>query len=68
MEGVKKMQNSEKMLMAATNCSEYDPIVVGLSASIGDLYGVSCENCHHWRNARCDIDLYDEILNNVEEE
>ena len=67
MEEVKKMQSKEQLMMVATNCSEYDPIVEGFSASVGGQYSISCESCHHWGNNKCQIDIYDDVLSSIDQ-
>lgn len=67
MKEVKKVQSKEQLMIVATNCSSYHPIVRGFSATIGGQNSVSCENCHHWKKDRCQIGVYDDVLTSVDQ-
>lgn len=62
------MVNKEQLMMVATNCPDYDAIDSGFSATIGGEYSVSCENCHHWQNNKCKIQVFDDVLTSIDQE
>ena len=61
MEGT-NMISKEQLMIVAANCPAYDEIHSGFSSTIGSTYGASCENCHHWKDDRCEIDIFDDVL------
>lgn len=62
------MNSNEQLMIVAVNCPEYAPINEGFSLTIGSEYGASCENCHHWKDNRCQIDVFDDVLTSIDQE
>ena len=65
---VKILISKEQLMIVATNCPEYSAINSGFSATIGAKYGASCENCHHWEDHKCQVDVFDDVLTSVDQE
>ncbi|MDF2546624.1 MAG: hypothetical protein K0R93_1522 [Anaerosolibacter sp.] len=56
------MASKEQLHAVASLCSEYSP-VEGSGLTSSAQYPISCENCGHFtKEHKCDIDLVDEIL------
>ncbi|WP_040215284.1 hypothetical protein [Clostridium polynesiense] len=50
----------EQRKAVGLNCPGYEPINKGLVSEAGPER--SCDNCRHFVEKRCDIDLYDKVL------
>lgn len=61
------MISKEQLMLVAVNCPEYSTMDPGLSATIGGEHGISCETCNHWKNKRCKIDVFDDVLDSVDQ-
>ncbi|MBW9150527.1 hypothetical protein K2F40_16450 [Clostridium sp. CM028] len=56
------MPNIEQMTHVANSCKGYDSVGTGFQSSIGTLFSKSCNNCHHLKNNKCEVNLYDKVL------
>ncbi|SHK37136.1 hypothetical protein [Tepidibacter formicigenes] len=50
----------------ANQCSQYEPNGVQLTSAVGNN-NPNCANCNHYQNSKCNLDLIDEILNNLDQ-
>ncbi|AYF53980.1 hypothetical protein G8S49_13130 [Clostridium botulinum C] len=58
--------STELNMVVASNCSGFDSLVKNNMIS-GDQCEVSCDNCRNFQNKKCVVNLYDEVLCNLEE-
>lgn len=60
--------SDDQLTAVAQSCEYFDN--GGLKASEVSTYGeeVSCELCRHWDGDECDIDVFDEVLTNLDQE
>ncbi len=49
----------------ASSCSEYNPMEKQFTSAVGNNSS-TCQNCSHYVNKKCNLDLIDEILPNIE--
>jgi len=56
------MANIQQMTHVANSCNGYDSVGAGFQSSIGTAFSKSCGNCHHLKNDKCELDLYDKVL------
>ncbi len=56
------MPNIEQMMHVANSCNGYDSVGTGFQSSIGTPFSKSCGNCHHLKNDKCEVNLYDKVL------
>ena len=56
------MPNTEQMDHVANSCDGYDSVGTGFQSSIGTQFSKSCENCHHLKNGKCEVNLFDKVL------
>ncbi|MGH4122258.1 MAG: hypothetical protein ACREV6_04945 [Clostridium sp.] len=56
------MPNIEQMSHVANSCNGYDSVGMGFQSSIGTEFSKSCSNCHHLKNDKCEVNLYDKVL------
>ena len=61
------MANIQQMSHVANSCNGYDSIGTEFQSSIGTPFSKSCENCHHLKNDKCEIDLYDKVLASLDQ-
>ncbi|SKA84828.1 hypothetical protein SAMN05443428_10672 [Caloramator quimbayensis] len=59
------MINKEQLMAVAASCSEYSP--KKNDNSFLNYSGVSCENCSHYDGNRCMINVYDKVLNGLDQ-
>ncbi|MFZ5968221.1 MAG: hypothetical protein ACOYVK_13740 [Bacillota bacterium] len=61
------MASRDQLHAVASLCSEFDNVRGNeMTSAIG--YNVTCENCRHFtKDHKCDIDLVDEILVNMDQ-
>lgn len=62
------MANREQLRQVAQRCSQYNFDAANSFKSSVTNSEKSCENCEHFKNNKCDINLTDEILSNIDEE
>lgn len=65
------MNNSpsrEQLMMVAIQCSGYDSLCSNVINTVGAENSMSCENCYHWKNHKCSIDLFDPVLTSIDQE
>ncbi|WP_069650326.1 hypothetical protein [Caloranaerobacter ferrireducens] len=63
------MASREQLKMVAQNCSQYRPKGASMmsSTAVTDDRNKSCVNCEHFTSDnKCDINLVDEILSNLD--
>lgn len=56
------MPNIEQMTHVANSCNGYNSVGTGFQSSIGTAYSKSCDNCKHFKNNKCEVNLYDKVL------
>ncbi|MBU3146822.1 hypothetical protein [Clostridium sp. CF012] len=56
------MPNIEQMSHVANSCDGYDSVGTEFQSSIGTPFSKSCNNCHHLKNDKCEVNLYDKVL------
>lgn len=64
---MKNSASKDQMMMVAVNCHGYDPTHNNVVNSIGADTCKSCDNCHHWENHKCNINLFDPVLTSVDQ-
>ncbi len=52
----------DQRMHIGNNCNGYDPVGTEFQSSIGTPFSKSCDNCHHFKDGMCEIDLYDKVL------
>lgn len=58
------MATWNQLVAVAEDCSGYNPIQRGMVSSA--LVSRSCGNCLHFKHQRCELDLFDKILDSQE--
>jgi len=64
------MANSASLqdrMHVANSCSGYEPISSGFVSSIGSSYSKSCDNCKHFKDQKCESNLYDAVLASLDQ-
>lgn len=61
------MANIEQMMSVGNSCYGYTPVGGGFSNSIGSNNSKSCSNCKHFKNDKCDVDLFDPVLTSLDQ-
>ncbi len=56
------MPNIEQMSHVANSCNGYQSVGTGFQSSIGTKFSISCENCQHLKNEKCEVNLFDSVL------
>lgn len=52
----------EDMMHVANSCSGYDSAGSEFQSNIGTPSSKSCSNCKHFKNNKCEVNLYDKVL------
>jgi hypothetical protein len=52
----------EDMMHVANSCSGYESVRSGFESNIGTQVSKSCGNCKHFKNNKCEVNLYDKVL------
>lgn len=60
--------SQNQMVMVAVNCPGYDPTCDNVTNTIGAQNSKSCDNCDHWENHKCNINLFDQVLTSLDQE
>lgn len=63
---LESVATTELNMLVASNCSGFDSLVTN-SMINGDQCEVSCDNCKNFQHNKCVINLYDQVLSNIEE-
>ncbi|MFD3155301.1 hypothetical protein ACFIJ5_00070 [Haloimpatiens sp. FM7330] len=61
------MSNQYELMNVAQNCSSFEPTEQGLVSSIGSNKSVSCKKCSHFKNYKCELNLYDNIAASLDQ-
>ncbi|QCX34546.1 hypothetical protein FDN13_13015 [Caloramator sp. E03] len=59
------MVNKEQLMAVAASCSSYSPKAT--NSSYLNYGGATCELCAHWDGERCMINVYDKVLNGLDQ-
>lgn len=65
---MKNTASSEQMMMVAVKCPGYEGIKSNVTNTIGASDSKSCDNCEHWENHHCNINLFDPVLTSLDQE
>ncbi|WP_051931816.1 MULTISPECIES: hypothetical protein [Clostridiaceae] len=57
-----EMSNMFELMSVGSNCPEFSPTEGGLVSSVGSSMSKSCAKCKHFKNYKCDIDVYDKVV------
>lgn len=60
--------SQNQMMMVAVNCPGYKPTSKDLTNTIGVENSKSCDNCTHWEEHHCNINLFDPVLTSLDQE
>ncbi|WP_291634454.1 hypothetical protein [Clostridium sp.] len=61
------MPNTEQMMHVANSCNGYNSVGTQFQSSIGTDFSKSCDNCKHLKNDKCDVNLYDKVLTELDQ-
>jgi hypothetical protein len=64
---MKNTASRDQLMMVAVNCPGYDPTCHGVTNTIGVENSKSCDNCHHWKDHKCSINLFDPVISSVDQ-
>lgn len=62
-----KSASREELSTVGRNCYGYETEQQGFLSKSGDAVAKSCTNCKHLVNQKCDINLYDSVIANLDE-
>lgn len=65
---MKNTASKEQLMMVAVNCPGYEPTEQGVTNTIGASNSKSCDNCNHWEDHKCIINLFDPVLTSLDQE
>ncbi|MGB9840665.1 hypothetical protein [Thermovenabulum sp.] len=60
------MVSRQQLQSVGRNCPGYAPIEAMTNLEENEE-NVRCDTCIHWVNGRCDIDLFDEVLESLDQ-
>lgn len=56
------MGNMMQMMHVANCCPGYSATISNIESNMGLENSKSCSNCNHWKDKRCNINLFDSVL------
>jgi len=62
------MPNIEQMEHVGNSCNGYDSVGEEFQSSIGTELSKSCVNCHHLKNGKCEVNLFDRVLAGLDQD
>jgi hypothetical protein len=65
---MKNTASGNQLMMVAVNCPGYDPTRNDVTNTMGVENSKSCDNCHHWEDHHCNINLFDPVLTSLDQE
>jgi hypothetical protein len=61
------MARNDQMEHIANSCHGYNPVSSGFQSNIGTARSKSCQNCEHFKNEKCEVNLYDKVLSSLDQ-
>ncbi|MDI3481613.1 MAG: hypothetical protein PWQ97_1268 [Tepidanaerobacteraceae bacterium] len=63
------MVSKNQLQLVGENCPGYvnNNNASGINSSITDESVVSCETCIHWDKGKCNIDLFDKVVSDLDQ-
>ncbi len=65
---MKNTASENQLMMVAVNCPGYDSTESNVTNTIGAHNSKSCDNCKHWEENKCNINLFDPVLTSLDQE
>lgn len=56
------ISNMFELMSVGSNCPGFTTTESGLVSSVGTNMSKSCTKCQHFKDNKCDIDLYDKVV------
>lgn len=61
------MASSELLMAVGENCLGYNAMYEYFQSSIGAPSAKSCVSCSHFKNGKCDANLFDKVATELEQ-
>lgn len=61
------MASAEQLMSVGENCMGYSPFFEYFQSSIGAPNTKSCVNCTHFTDGKCDVNLFDKVLTDLDQ-